>query len=188
VSDRDRHSVLADARGLVATALIAALLVVGGYVAAGGGGYEPLAVRDPCVPRPWPQAPGLDRTAEQFALSALDGAACRLRVTRETLALAVADDQSLARFRHDYRVDDQRLQAALRAGLVRAIDDGQRAGAIPGPAATVLRQLVSRLPAEQAIALFRDARQLFRRLSELAEGGVGAAAELLRQGSELFGN
>ena len=78
------------AQALVAIALAAAVALPGVYLAAGGSSYAPAKVADPCQTRPWRDPEGLDQIAEQFSLSALDGAACELGVSREALARALA--------------------------------------------------------------------------------------------------
>ena len=144
--------------GSVATSL--ALVVT--YLALGGSSYAPAQTRDPCKPRPWPQTSGLQETAQQFTLSALDGTACELHVSRETLVLALASSSGRERF-----AADPRLQAAVRAGLERAIDDGERAGAINSLEAGALRELARNAPVSEVVALLRDASPLFGNLGGL---------------------
>ena len=148
-------------RTLIAAALglAAALLVT--YLALGGGEYEPTEVADPCLPREWSSPEGVDEAAAQFALSALDGAACELGVSRETLALALATPEARERFAGAYGIDDAQLEAAVRAGVVRGIDDAERAGAISPAVAGTLRAIAARLPIDQAIDLIEDARSVF---------------------------
>ena len=76
-------------RVLVVGAVIASLALVLTSLALGGASYEPKPVQDPCAPRPWRSPEGLDQIAQQLTLSALDGAACELHVSRETLVLAL---------------------------------------------------------------------------------------------------
>jgi hypothetical protein len=159
---------------LGSAALSLALLVV--FLAAGGASYEPQQVRDPCQPRPWRSPQGLQQIAEQFSLSALDGAACELRVSRETLARALATPESRERFARRYRVSDRRLEAAVRAGLVRAVDDAERAGALPGIVAAPLRAVAQRIPVDQAIAIIEDARGFLGQ----AGGVLGAIGGLVQ--------
>lgn len=148
-------------RALVAASALASAILVLAYLAAGGATYEPAQVRDPCEPRQWRSPDGLQETAEQFTLSALDGAACELRVSRETLARALATAQSRRQFVDRYGIDDARLEVALRAGLIRAIDDAEEAGALNPLVAIPLREIAERLPVEEAIELYNDARPLF---------------------------
>jgi hypothetical protein len=159
---------------VVGSALLSAALIAI-FLAAGGASYEPQQVRDPCEPRPWRSPGNLQEAAEQFSLSALDGAACELRVSREVLARALATEESRDEFARRYRISDRRLEAAVRAGLVRAVDDAERAGALSGLAAAPLRAIAERIPVDEAIALIQDARRLFGG----AGGFLGSLGELL---------
>ena len=145
------------ARWLIVAAMAASALLIGAYLAAGGSHYQPTPVADPCQPRDWTSPDSAEESAEQFFLSALDGAACELGVSRETLAAALATDEARQAFAAEHGVDGTELEAALRAGLVRAIDDAERAGAISAPLASGLREFASRVPVEQALSLYADA-------------------------------
>jgi hypothetical protein len=144
------------ARALIIGAVAASLALVVTSLALGGAGYEPKPVADPCQPRPWSSPQGLDEIAQQLTLSALDGAACELHVSRETLVVALGTPEGRAKF-----AEDPRLAAALRAGLLRAVDDAEAAGAIPGPIADALRAAIERLPADQLVEAARNAATLF---------------------------
>ena len=149
-------------RTLLIAAATAAVALVVTSLALGGASYHPRPVADPCQPRPWRSVGNLDELAQQLTSSALDGAACELHVSRETLALALASPEGRAKF-----ADDPRLGSALRAGLVRAIDDAGRAGAIPGPIADALGAVAERLPADQVVAAVRDAGSLLDQANAL---------------------
>jgi len=146
---------------MVVLSTLIALGLLGTYLALGGSAYEPTEVRDPCQPRPWREPEGIEESAEQFALSALDGAACELQVTRETLAVAIASGEGRREFIEEYGVDEARLEAAIRAGLLRAVDDAEEAGALSPVVAVPLRAVFERIPVEEAIALIEDARAIF---------------------------
>jgi hypothetical protein len=169
----------AERRGafLVGVAIAASLVLVGAYLAAGGSSYAPEKTQDPCKPRPWRDPEGLQQIAEQFSLSALDGAACQLGVSRETLARALATTQSRERFARRYGIDDAELARAIRAGLVRAVNDAERAGALSPFLAGPLRETLRSIPLEQAIELVKDARSLLNN----AQSFLGPAQELLEQ-------
>ena len=139
---------------------MSAALVIA-YLLAGGGDYEPTAVADPCAPREWRDPEGVEEAAQQFALSALDGAACELQVSRETLAVALATPESRAEFAADHGIDDGELEAAVRAGVMRAIDDAERADALAPLVADGMRLVAARLPVDEGIALMEDASELF---------------------------
>jgi hypothetical protein len=169
----------AERRGglLIAVAIIASLALVFTYLAAGGASYEPAKTQDPCKPRPWRNPEGLQQIAEQFSLSALDGAACELGVSRETLARALATPASRQRFMQRYGIDDAELARAIRSGLLRAIDDAERAGALNPILAAPLRATVRQIPIDQAIELIQDARSLLDNLQNF----LGPAGDLIEQ-------
>jgi hypothetical protein len=123
-----------------------ALAVPAAYAAIGGGSYKPQAVADPCAPRPWKAQDGVSGLAAQLALSATDGAACRLHVSRESLVLALASRADLEAFGRANHLEDRDIEAAMRDGLQRAVDDAARAHAIGTLPALVLGQAVQRLP------------------------------------------
>jgi hypothetical protein len=147
-------------RVLVLGSIVASLLLVGAYLAAGGSSYEPQQVQDPCKPRPWSNPQGLSEIANQFSISALDGAACQLGVSRETLARALATPEARERFTKKYGIDEEKLGHAIRAGLVRAVDDAEEAGALSPLIAVPLRETVQRIPLQQAIELVNDAESV----------------------------
>ena len=140
---------------LPVVAILVVALVLGVELAAGGLAYAPAAVADPCEPHPWQDTHGLTDIENRVALSALAGAACDLHVSREDLVLAFASDARLETFRRAHHITDERLSEAARAGLMRAIDDAERAGRLNGLAATALRFAAEHAPADQIIALVR---------------------------------
>ena len=164
-------------RFLVVAAIAASLALVVAYLAAGGSSYEPAKTQDPCKPRPWTEPEGLQGIAQQFSLSALDGAACKLGVSRETLARALTTQASRERFAKRYGIGDAQLAAAIRAGLLRAINDAERAGALSPLLAAPLRATVRQIPIDQAIELIQNARSLLDNL----ESFLGPAGGLLEQ-------
>ena len=164
-------------RVLIAGSIVASVLLVGAYLAAGGSSYEPEKVQDPCKPRAWSDPQNLSQLANQFTNSALDGAACQLGVSREALARALATPEARERFRERYGVDDEKLARAVRAGLVRAVDDAEEAGALSPFLAVPLRETLQRIPLDQAIEIINDAESL---LGDI-EGFLGPARSLLEQ-------
>lgn len=165
------------AQVLVIGAIAAAVALPGIYLASGGSSYAPAKTADPCETRPWRDPAGLDELAEQFSLSALDGAACELGVSRETLARALATPESRERFTERYGIDDAELARAIRAGLLRAVDDAEEAGALSPFLARPLRESLRNIPLNQAIELIEDARTLLDSL----ESFFGPAQGLLEQ-------
>lgn len=162
---------------LILGSIAVSLLLVGAYLAAGGSSYEPAKVQDPCQPREWSNPQNLGQIANQFTISALDGAACKLGVSREALARALATPQARERFTKRYGIDDEKLAKAIRAGLVRAVDDAEEAGALNPLIAGPLREIVQQIPLEQAIEIINNAKGF---LGE-AEGFLGPAENIIEQ-------
>ena len=166
------------ARILLVGAIVISLALVGVYVAAGGASYQPVQVQNPCDPRAEQEnSGGLEGLAEEFTLSALDGAACKLGVSRERLARALASKEARERFTKRYHIDDEKLTRAIRAGLVRAVDDAEERGKLPSFVAGPMRGVVEHVPLEQGIELVQDAEKILNGESFL--GGIGDAIEEL---------
>jgi len=162
---------------LVIGAVVASLLLVGAYLAAGGSSYEPEQVQNPCKPRPWSNPQTLGQIANQFTISALDGAACKLGVSREALARALATPEGRERFAKKYGIDDEKLAKAIRAGLLRAVDDAEEAGALSPILAVPLRETLRHIPLEEAIELIQNGRKLLSNV----EGFLGPAGSIIEQ-------
>jgi len=160
---------------LVAGSVVVSLILVGAYLAAGGSSYTPEKVQNPCEPRPWSNPQSLGEIANQFTVSALDGAACKLGVTREALARALATPEGRERFKQKYGITDRKLAEAVRAGLVRAVDDAEEAGALSPLIAGPLRETVQRIPLKEAIEFINDAESFLGN----ANGLLGPAQNLL---------
>ena len=141
---------------LLLAAVVASVLLVGVYLAAGGRDYRPLATADPCRPRSWPDVHGTTQIAEQVAYSALDGAACKLGTSREELTLAFTSRDRLDEFARSHHLSTSQVNDAARDGLLRAIDDGERSGAINGVEAFVLRIAAQAAPVDRLIEYVRQ--------------------------------
>ena len=162
---------------LVLGSVVISLILVGAYLAAGGSSYTPEKVQNPCEPRPWSNPQSLSEIANQFTVSALDGAACKLGVSREALARALATPEGRERFKEKYGITDAKLAKAVRAGLVRAVDDAEEAGALSPILAGPLRETVQHIPLKQAIEFINDAESFLGN----ANGLLGTAQNLLEE-------
>lgn len=162
---------------LVVGSVVVSLILVGAYLAAGGSSYTPERVQNPCEPRPWSNPQSLGEIANQFTVSALDGAACKLGVSREALARALATPEGRERFKEKYGITDAKLAKAIRAGLVRAVDDAEEAGALSPILAGPLRETVQHIPLKQAIEFINDAESFLGN----ANGFLGTAQSLLEE-------
>ena len=105
---------------LIAAALVSGVLGV--QLANGGGAFTPARAADPCAARVVTSvSTGLDALSERLVLLGLDGAACRLHVTREALILDLAQRG---------RPPNAQV-AALRAGLLAAVSRMKSDGSLP---------------------------------------------------------
>jgi hypothetical protein len=105
---------------VVAAALVSGVLGV--QIANGGGGFTPTRSASPCAHRPVTSvSTGIEGLSERLVLLGLDGAACRLHVTREALVLELAQSRTPT----DAQVN------ALRAGLLEAVDRMKADGTLP---------------------------------------------------------
>jgi hypothetical protein len=139
---------------LAVAAVVSAVLVLT-YAAAGGTDYAPAAGRDPCKPRVWPDISGTTAIGEQLALSAIDGAACKLGVSGEELALAFTSQKRLDEFGKERGISQGQIEEAARDGLMRGIDEGEKAGEINGIEAFVLRLAARAAPIDRLIEYVR---------------------------------
>jgi hypothetical protein len=129
---------------LVVLGLVAAVIVP--YLALGGGRFEPTPVADPCEARNRPAAEGLGETIEAIALAAVDGVACELGVSREELVLALRSEQAFDAFSDENGLDRREVERAINDGLVRAVDDAEESGTLPGLVAPLVRKAAESVP------------------------------------------
>jgi hypothetical protein len=132
-----------------AAAVVAALLVVGVVLVVSEvaqGTQRSAAIANPCAERAAFPGSGLDATVQRVVLDGLDGAACRLGTSRERLVLSLAGDSS-------QRLPGGRatIDAAVRAGLLRALDEATSRGDVPGFLTPILRRVVRTVPLDELI-------------------------------------
>lgn len=105
---------------VVAVALV--LGVLGFQIANGGGQFTPQRTANPCAAREVNSvSTGIEGLAERLVILGLDGAACRLHVSREALVLDLAQQGTPT---------DAQI-SALRAGLLEAVDRMKADGTLP---------------------------------------------------------
>jgi hypothetical protein len=130
---------------LVAIVLGALTLVVV-ELAKGAARQVSPAIGTPCEQRPPFAGSGIDATVQRVVLEGLDGAACKLRTTREELVLSLSPSSS-----GSPRWDRHTIDVALRGGLRQAIDAEAQRGNIPAFLVPVLQRLVQTTPLEKLI-------------------------------------
>ena len=101
----------------VLLAAAATLLVV--ELSLGAVGFGKTELADPCTSKPAFEGGGLDGEVQRFALSGLNGAACKLGTTREELVLSFVPAAGTKRVRWNRDT----IEDALRAGFDQAFDD-----------------------------------------------------------------
>ena len=131
----------------ILAALLAAVLALVAVEFGKGAAEEPgPKIANPCHGRAPRGGGGLDATVQRIVLDGLDGAACRLRTTREELVLSLAPETGVRR-----RWSDHTIEVALRAGMLRAVDEADRRDDIPGFATPFVRQLVEKAPLDKLV-------------------------------------
>jgi hypothetical protein len=106
----------------VLVAAAAVLLIV--ELSTGAIGFGKPHLASACTDKPAFEGGGVDGEVQRFALSALNGAACRLHTTREELVLSFVP----AAGTKPVRWDRPTIDAALRAGFQQAIEDTEDRG------------------------------------------------------------
>jgi hypothetical protein len=97
---------------------------------------------DPCQPRAFTGS-----AIQRVVLNGLDGAACRLHMSREQLVLSVGSNSPF----HTHW-SKQKIEVALRAGLLRAVDDAERRGDIPSFLADPIRKFIRTAPLDKLVS------------------------------------
>jgi hypothetical protein len=128
---------------ILAALLVGTVALLGVELGKGALTEPPPKLADPCLPRAGSSG-GIDATIQRIVLDGLDGAACRLHTTREEFVLSLGGNAPR-------RWNEHTIEVALRAGLLRSVDEAERRGDIPGFAASLLRRFVERAPLDRLI-------------------------------------
>lgn len=132
-------------RWILLALLASGVVLVAVELGKGALNEPPPKLADPCVPREG-RTGGIDATVQRIVLDGLAGAACRLHTTREEFVLSLAPESGFHR-----RWDEHTIEVALRAGLLRSVDEAERRGDIPGFAAPILRRIVRSAPLDRLV-------------------------------------
>jgi hypothetical protein len=106
---------------------------------------------DPCKPQEFTGS-----VLQRVLLDGLDGAACRLHISREALVLSVGSNSPF-----HTRWSKKKIEIALRAGMLRAVDEAERRGDIPGFLADPIRRLIRTAPIDKLVSGGISLRDLF---------------------------
>jgi hypothetical protein len=128
---------------LVLVALfVAAAVLVAVELGLGAAHAGDVRLADPCTAHNDKQS-----ALQRVLLDGLDGAACRLHISREALVLSVGSNSPF----HTHW-SKQKIEVALRAGLVRSVDEAALRGDIPGFLAGPLKRAIATLPIDKLVA------------------------------------
>ena len=128
-------------RVLLALFAAAAVLIVV-ELALGAAHAGEVHLADPCKPQEFTGS-----AVQRVLLDGLDGAACRLGISREALVLSVGSNSPF-----HTRWSKQKIEIALRAGMIRAVDEAVRRGDIPGFLAGPIRKLIRSAPIDKLVS------------------------------------
>jgi hypothetical protein len=98
-------------------------------------------VAAPCVTHPLFPRGGIDGTTQRIVLDGLDRTACKLGVTREQLVLSLAPTSG-----QKLRQPPPKVERALRAGLLGAVDASVQRQELSGVLAFVVREAIKHAP------------------------------------------
>jgi len=127
---------------ILALLFVAAAVLVGVEFALGAANTGEVQLADPCKPRAF-----RGDVVQRIVLNGVDGAACRLRVSREELVLSLGGTSPFHR-----RWDKKTIEVAVRAGLLRAVDDAEHRGELPHLIAEPVRRLIRTAPLDKLIS------------------------------------
>ena len=122
----------------IAVLLAAAAVFLAVELGMGAWGFGEVKRVDPCTATTPSLGSGFDAALQRIVLDGLNGAACRLHTTREQLVDSLGSKNA--------RWSEEQIQAAVRVGLVGAIDRAEHRGEIPGIVAPLLREVAKHAP------------------------------------------
>jgi hypothetical protein len=134
--------VIGRATAVLAALFVAAAVLIAVEFAQGAAHAGSVHLANPCASRPFS-----GDVVQRVVLDGLDGAACRLHVSREELVLSLDANSPFHR-----QWDKKTIEVALRASLLRSVDEAERRGDIPALLAGPIRELVRTAPIDKLIA------------------------------------
>jgi hypothetical protein len=108
----------------IAVLLAAAVVLIVVELALGAVHFGKPKLADPCTSKPAFTGGGVDGEVQRFALSGLNGAACKLHTSREELVLSFVPAAGTKQVRWDRAT----IEDALRSGFDRVFHDTERRG------------------------------------------------------------
>ena len=128
-------------RWLIALFAAAAVLIVV-ELSLGAAHAGEVHLADPCKTQKFEGS-----AIQRVLLDGLDGAACRLHISREALVLSVGSSSPF-----HTKWTKKRIEVALRAGLLRSVDEAERRGDIPSFLAGPIREFIRKAPIDKLVS------------------------------------
>jgi hypothetical protein len=124
----------------VLAALLAAVVVlIVAELALGALDFGETRIADACTTEAAFDGGGIDGAIQRFALSAISGAACELKTSREELVLSLVPSAGAS----NVRWDKETINRALRKGVERAAEDTTGNPLLQAALAVVLKEVLA---------------------------------------------
>lgn len=121
---------------------VAAAVLVGIELGLGAAHAGDVHLADPCTAHNTKQD-----ALQRVILDGLDGAACQLQMSREELVLSVGSNSPF----HTHW-SKQKIEVALRAGMLRSVDEAALRGDIPSFLAGPIKRAIETIPIDKLVA------------------------------------
>ncbi len=129
-------------RIVLAVLFVAAGVLVAVEFGLGAAHAGDVHLADPCTAHNTKQD-----ALQRVILDGLDGAACRLHISREKLVLSVGSNSPF-----HTQWSKQQISVALRAGMLRSVDEAALRGDIPSFLAGPIKRAIETVPIEKLVA------------------------------------
>jgi hypothetical protein len=136
---------------VLAVLFAAAALLIGVEFGKGAAHAGEVRLADPCARNTFKGS-----IVQRILLDGLDGAACRLHISREELVLSVGSNSPL-----HTRWDQKTIEAALRSGMLRAVREAARRGEIPSALAAPIVKFIRTAPIDKLVSGGISLKDLF---------------------------
>jgi hypothetical protein len=127
--------------------VLAALFVAAGVLVAVELGLGAAHAGDVHLANPCTAQNTKQDALQRVILDGLDGAACRLHISREKLVLSIGSNSPF----HTHW-SKQQISDALRAGMLRSVDEAAQRGDIPSFLAGPIKSAIEHIPIEKLVA------------------------------------
>jgi hypothetical protein len=131
---------------VLAALFVVAALLIGVELGLGAAHAGRVQLADPCETHAF-SGTGVGGVVQRVVLDGLDGAACRLHMSREALVLSVGSGSPL----HS-RWSKKTIETALRAGMLRSVAEAQQRGDIPSLLVGPIKRFIRTAPIDKLVS------------------------------------